>query len=230
MSAELVSYVPTAVDEMLVKRLSPIQDTAQADIATELSRVAAHLRDRVALLNQDVEELGNDVGDRHRRFLTRELEERAAQKGKGGVIQLLDELTDERGMSWTHIAKLVGVSVPTLRKWRNGGSITGENRGRLARLAAFLEMLEVLNVQDPASWLEMPLWDKVPLTPLDVYVTVGPQRLLEYAGGHLDGPSQLLDELDPDWQGRYLDSGYRVNEGPDGYLVVSVDQTGSSPG
>ena len=64
------------------------------------------------------------------------LDERAAAKVRHGVPSLLKELAVERGMAWADVARLAGVGVGTVRKWRTDGSGSAESKLSLARLAA----------------------------------------------------------------------------------------------
>ena len=71
---------------------------------------AGHLRNRSRLLNDDIAEV-------HNHALDVQLQARTDEAAKRSVIDLLSELAD-LGLSWRDIARLVGVSVPALRKWR----------------------------------------------------------------------------------------------------------------
>ena len=97
---------------------------------------------------------------------------------------LLQELSTDRGLGWSEIARLCGVSVSAVRKWRAGESISPEHRWSLARLASFLDLLqEVGPVDEPAGWLNMRLSDQTTVTAADLYIAGHPQDLLEHAQG-----------------------------------------------
>jgi hypothetical protein len=116
---------------------------------------------------------------------------------------------------------MMRVSVPAVRKWRKGESITGENRRRLSILAAFVELLDDhFHIEDPATWMEMPLTDGTSITGVDVYAAGHHQHLLEYSGGHRE-PEHLLDDSIPEWRTSTSESEFEIFEGPDGQPAFS---------
>ncbi|MDX3548823.1 hypothetical protein PV729_25740 [Streptomyces europaeiscabiei] len=104
-------------------------------------------------------------------------------------------------MAWADIARLVGVSVSAVRKWRTGGDASPEKRRLLAQLAAFLDLLEESSVEDPAQWLEMDLALPVEYSvrAVELYAIGHMIALLEIAGQRRD-PAHVLDEVDPEWR------------------------------
>lgn len=180
--------------------------------AIELANRAGALRDEVGLLRDDVEET-------HRSALQLDRRTRAAEAAKKDPHDLLKELSDNYGMSWTSIGKALAVSIPAIRKWRRGGSISPDNRTALSRLVAFLEVLEIdLGVADPVGWLEMSL-PEGSKTGLDLYGTSHATGLLEYAGGHISLGDLLRDVEDAD---QPSDEGWEVFEAPDGKPAVRL--------
>lgn len=129
------------------------------------------------------------------------LKKRAAVKARKGVPDLLEELAFVRGMSWSDIARLVGVSISAVRKWRTGGQATPENRKELARLAGFLDLLGEFGIEDPASWMEitMDLPAGYYIRPVELYLSGHRAELLEIARGHRDA-ARVLDGIDPAWR------------------------------
>jgi transcriptional regulator with XRE-family HTH domain len=128
-----------------------------------ISKKAANLRDVVELTGQDVKGLHHDT-------VLAALDERAAVFGVQDPSLLLDVLGTEYGLSWSTVAKMIGVTPTAIRKWRRGEQLTPQNRQRLALLLAFLELLRSpFPVADPASWLEMPISAEATLTPADLY-------------------------------------------------------------
>ncbi|MGH3871517.1 MAG: hypothetical protein ACRDSR_08405 [Pseudonocardiaceae bacterium] len=123
------------------------------------------LRDETGLLHGDVRSAP------HRQIRQLGLKNRTAEKVRRNVPELLYELATDRGMAWAGIADLVGVSVSAVRTWRTDGGATGDNRFRLARLAAFLDALTDCGVADAAQWVEiaLPLGKGYTITPLEVY-------------------------------------------------------------
>lgn len=183
--------------------------TADQTQVTALSRRAGMLREEVHSLHQD-------VGETHRETLDLDLRARIDAHGRRAPRALLESMSIEKGFAWTSLAKMMRVSIPAIRKWRNGESISGENRRRLSILAAFIEMLEEnFGIADPASWMEMPLIEGVPITAVEVYSSGHYKQLLEFAGGHRDA-EQVLDEVAPQWRDQYPPSEFEVFTHPDG--------------
>lgn len=190
----------------------PLEE-ATGSSAMALSRDYADLRERVV-------DLGANITQGHRQALSFELQERASKKAKLAPIRLLEELGDQQGLSWRAVAKLLGVTVQSIRKWRMGDAISGENRERLACLAAYLEMLNwQAGIQDPASWLETPIVSGVPLTPIDAYARGELPLLLEYSCDRVSGEA-LLSAVDPEWRRSYQESRWEVFEAEDGNLSI----------
>jgi hypothetical protein len=142
----------------------------------------------------------------------------ARERAREDVANLLNELSKVRGLGWSDIARLVGVSVQALRKWRQHEPITGENRLAVARLAALLDLLEGVPVQDAAGWLEIPLVQGYALRHVDLYQRARADLLFDLA--HLRiSPAEAMTELDPDWRDHYrLD--HEVFDADDGQLSI----------
>lgn len=192
---------PTAATSVSV----PVTPTGRLTIYT------ANLRDKVELLSTDVSGI-------HQQLQRYDLDERAQLKARKSVQSLLEELAIDRGMSWSNIARLIGVSVGAIRKWRKDGAATGENRLALGLLSAFLDLLDDFAVEDPAGWLEVPLISGYTVTALDLYREGKVVSLLDYAG-HRTTAIQLLDEYDPDWREKYR-TDFTVFEAADGNLAI----------
>lgn len=190
--------------------LRPLSSDQTQTTAVGVARQAGMLRDDVGVLQ------AADVGETHRTALRLALSERAAERSRQSPRLLLEVLARDKGFSWTSLARMMRVSVPAVRKWRNGDSISGENRRRLSILVAFIDLLEDhFGVADPASWMEMPLLEELPITAVDIYANGSYQGLLEYAGGH-HGAQEVLDEALPAWREQFVPSEYEVFRGPDG--------------
>ena len=111
---------------------------------------------RADYLRTEVDMLGGEVQEMHGEIRERDLADRALEKSKKSVAGLLDELAIDRGMGWSDIAEVVGVSVSAVRKWRKGGVASPQSRSKLARIAALLDALEEKGlIEDPAAWMEM---------------------------------------------------------------------------
>lgn len=170
--------------------------TPRIDQPTRLSPDV--LANKAGALRSDVGILSEDVAQVHDWSLMYQLEVRTDEEAKRAPAHLLAELS-ERGFAWTSIARLVGVSIPLIRKWRQGGAMSGGNRRKLARLIAFVGVLEHDRlISDVVSWLDMPLANSV-FTGIDVLVAGYEDTLGLYAGGHISG-SELLDRTIPDWR------------------------------
>ncbi len=113
---------------------------------------------------------------------------------------LLAELAD-RGFAWSDIARLLRVSVPALRKWRTGeAEPTGPNRRSIARLVAFISILEdQCGVENACAWFETPFIDSYMITPIDLYVEECYEAIHDVAGGRLTAAT-ALDRYIPGWR------------------------------
>lgn len=173
--------------------LSEISETRVS--AQFLTRQAGALRGQVSSLNAEGQEL-------HRKTLFDEWVSRTADRGKQAPDELLAELS-ELGFAWRDIARMIGVTVPAIQKWRKTGKLTGENRNKIAGLVAACDLIsEHYLVQEVASWFEMPLVMGCPLTPIDLYSGGRFDLMFDYASEHSD-PSALLTEFDPEWRDNY---------------------------
>jgi transcriptional regulator with XRE-family HTH domain len=189
------TQTPTAVGQA-----SSIKDYGAVPATHALSISADWLRTDVDLLHSNMRNL-------HEQTRTLDLDERTYKKATANdVSALLEELAQSRGMSWADIAAAGGISVSAIRKWRNGGTATAENRQRLAQIAAFLDILEDKGVADPAQWIEMnlPLPTGYHIRPLDLYVDGHADALLELVEQR-QAAEQILDATTPGWRDRRSD-------------------------
>lgn len=139
------------------------------------------------------------VGQGHRDAQTKTLELLSEGLARLSPRDLLRRLSDEYGLSWSTIADLIGVSVQAVRKWRTGDAPSPERRLALARLVAFLDVLEDSSVGDPGGWLELPVMQGYAPTHFDLYKTGRADLLCDLASGRLSG-SDALDEYQADWR------------------------------
>ncbi|WP_410644982.1 hypothetical protein [Amycolatopsis sp. lyj-346] len=131
-----------------------------------------------------------------------ELDDRTLEKSKKSVASLLAELTRDRGMGWSDIAEVVGVSVSAIRKWRKGGEASPESRRKLAQIAGLLDVLaENGLVEEPARWMEMdlPLEAGYFIRPLDLYLEGHVVALIDLAEQR-QTIAQVLDQVRPNWR------------------------------
>ena len=157
---------------------------------------------RADYLRTEVEMLGGDVQELHGEARELDLTDRTFEKTKKSVSGLLQELAGERGMGWSDIAEVVGVSISAIRKWRKGGDASLESRSKLARIAALLDVLEQKGlVQDPAAWMEMdlPLDSGYFIRPLDLYLEGHVLALIDLAEQR-QTVAQVLDQVKPNWR------------------------------
>jgi hypothetical protein len=177
-----------------------------------LANSSGALRTDVAMLSKNVARVHND-------FLQFQLDTRTDDIARRSPQESLHELS-ELGFAWTAISRLVGVSVPAIRKWRQGENVSGEKRRDLARLVAFTRLLrDDALITDVASWLEMPLADSA-FNGIDVFVTGELSFLLEFAHGHI-AASVLLDRCIANWQSGQ-DSGFESFRTGDGQKAIRM--------
>jgi len=184
------------------------------DTIRRLQRSYDELSGPVRILNEDVESGRREVREW-------DLDERTAAKARAEALVLLEELSTDRGFSWSDIARLCGVSVSAVRKWRSGETPSPERRRDLARLAAFVDLLdEIAPIADPATWMLMRLVDRHTVTAAHLYLVEGRSNdLLEHAQGHL-GVNDLLDRWNPDWRSS-TQSDWQVVVASDGHRSIT---------
>ncbi|WP_221739756.1 hypothetical protein [Arachnia propionica] len=164
--------------------------------------------------------LHDDADDLHKRTHEDEWRTAAAERGKASVTSMLTELAD-LGFAWRDIARMVGVSVPAVQKWRKGERASGDSRFRIASLLAACDLItKHYMVDEIASWFEMPLSWSAPVTPITLYSADRADLVFEFASGHAD-PEALLSEFDPDWRERYR-SDFEVFDAGDGQRSIRM--------
>jgi transcriptional regulator with XRE-family HTH domain len=191
--------------------LPPAEVSATRTAAKLLTEDIGFGRERVRVLNQE-------YGDLHQQSQFVEWRAMTADRGRAGITEMLAELAD-LGFAWRDIARLVGVTVAAVQKWRRGEGATGGKRRRVASLLAACDLIaEHYEVREVASWFEMPLIDEAPVTPIDLYVEERVDLVFDYASGHAD-PEQILSDFDPQWRERYR-SDFEVFRAADGELSI----------
>lgn len=157
---------------------------------------------RTDYLRTKVDTLGGEMQELHGEVRERDLADRTLDKSKKSVANLLEELAGDRGMGWSDIAEIVGVSVSAIRKWRKGGVASPERRSKLARIAALLDVLEEKGViEDPAAWMEMDFTLEAGyfIRPLDLYLEGHVTELIELAEQR-QTTAEVLDRVRPNWR------------------------------
>jgi hypothetical protein len=210
--------------------------SATTDTPTQISRTRTiddlvegmgHLRNVERPLGDDVAETAVQAGDVHRQAFDAQLNARARDLGRRTATDLLEDVS-KCGFAWRDIARLVGVSVPAVRRWRQGEPPTGSHLLAIARLLAFVEILRVDHlVSDVAAWMEMPLTPEAPVTGIDLAVEGRFADLLDLAAGH-DSPENLLDRLQPGWRDRFA-SEFEVFEAADGEMGLRLSEVPCDP-
>lgn len=137
-----------------------------------------------------------------------QLQDRTAVQARSSVRELLDKPAINRGMTWSSIARLCGVSSSEVRKWRYGEDPSPDSRLAVARLIAFIGILSELPVSEPAAWLAMPMVSNYTITAEDLYVAGLADQLLDLASGQTE-LSEVLNSYDENWRTRYR-SDYKV--------------------
>jgi len=193
---------------------SPPAEVSRTRTIDDLVEDVGFLRNRTHLLSDDVAETRRRVSDMHHLVFRQQLDTKARQLSGRVTRDMLGDLAD-RGFAWRDIARLAGVSVPALRRWRQGESPTGDHRLAIARLVALTEILkDAHGITEVASWMEMPLTREAPVNGLDLGAAGRFEDLLDLAANHA-GAEEILDRWQPDWRERYR-SDFEVFEAPDG--------------
>lgn len=150
----------------------------------------------------------NQIVEVHHKTRGRRLEDRTAEQARNSVRELLNELAINRGMTWSSIARLCGVSLSTVRKWRYGEDPSPDSSLAVARLIAFIDLLAEMPVSEPAAWLSMPMVSDYTITAEDLYVAGFADLLLDFASGQTE-LNDILNIFDETWRTRYQ-SDYEV--------------------
>jgi hypothetical protein len=177
--------------------------------------------DRADIAYRDSTELHGRVCDTRRRAHQVELEGKTVERARSAPTQALEQLSDY-GFAWRDIARVVGVSVPAINKWRKGTGITGENRLKIARLLALIDMLTDRFIDEPASWLEMPIADNVGLNRMDLLEQGRYDLVLALASSHTgDGTiDSVLNEFDTNWREKFVDNNFESFSAEDGQISI----------
>lgn len=145
---------------------------------------------------------GGEVRERQGEAREQYLADSTREKAAKSVAALLEELAGDRGMSWSDIADVLGVSISAIRKWRKGGDASPGSRLKLAQFAALLDVLEEkAPISDPAGWMELdlPLAAGFFIRPLDLYLEGHVDALMDLAERRLEA-HQVLDQVRPNWR------------------------------
>lgn len=182
------------------------------------------LVERAGFLHSATRVLSDGAADLHQRTIEIQLRTRSEEVAKRAAPELLNELA-AIGLAWRDIARLVGVTVPAVRKWRQGDPPTGAHRKAIAGLLAFIDVLRSDHlIMDVPSWLEIPLIDSS-VTALDMYAAGLGEALVMHAAGHISA-EQLLHQYDPTWR-RVTDSRFEIITAADGQAAIRLRDAGT---
>jgi len=192
--------------------ITPAPTLPQTDAPTlsQLTDEVGYLHNRAKLLHDDTVELHLDV-------IMQEWGSTTTDLVRLDMPSLLGRLAD-LGFAWRDIARLIGVSVPAVQKWRRGGAVSGQSRTSAAAVLAACEIItRHYLVQDIASWFESPIIVDVPVTPLDLYAEKRVSLVFQLASGKAD-PERVLTAFDPEWRESYR-SEFEVFQADDGLAL-----------
>lgn len=177
--------------------------------------------DRADVAYRTSTELHDQACDARRQAHLVELEGKTVERARSASTQALEQISDY-GFAWRDIARVVGVSVPAINKWRKGTGITGENRLKIARLLALIDMLSDRFIREPASWLEMPITDNVGVSRMDLLELGRYDLVLALASTHTgDGTVEsVLNEIDLDWRENFVDNTFESYIAEDGAISI----------
>lgn len=176
------------------------------------------LTDETGFLRTRARLLSHEVDETHQRTHQVEWQIGAAARGTVAPQKNLETLAD-LGFAWRDLARLIGVTVPALQKWRRGDGLSGQNRRRLADLLAACDLIvEHYMIEEIASWFEMPIKDGIPITCIDLWAQGRHELVFDYAAGHSD-PESVLTSFEPEWRERYA-SAFETFVGVDGKLSI----------
>lgn len=212
--------------------MTPIEDlTRQTETATttevrlarpsstrtisEIVEEAEFMRTRVSVLRDEVEELHANATQLHVDAFDTAIDQAAIELARASTQTLLERM-GAQGFSWRDVARLLGVSVPAVQKWRSGGGATPPHHQKVARLVALtMELTTRFMIEDVASWLELPLTPEAPVSAIDLLAADRSDLVLRWAA-HTDvQPQEILDDFDPGWRERYA-SDFEIFTAPDG--------------
>jgi transcriptional regulator with XRE-family HTH domain len=212
-----ISFSPTMAET------APSSSVAVPRIAQPTTLSSDVIANRAGALRNDVGLLSHDVAAFHSESLAMQLAARTDEAAKRAPTDLIEEIA-ALGFSWTGVARLCGVSIPALRKWRQGEPPSGENRRKLAQIVAFVGVVANDHlITDVASWLDVPLAG-TSISGLELFAAGHVAELLEYAAEKLDS-TLLLDRTVSGWR-LQIDSQFEVFDAEDGERAIRLRQVG----
>lgn len=187
------------IDQIIETSTAPEEVVSAPKLSQTSSSALTQLTEDVGYLNNQTRILHDDTNELHQDVLSKEWTTTTSSFVRLGMSTLLREIA-QFGFAWRDVARLIGVSVPALQKWRNGSSATGQNRTSAAALLAACKMIvKHYQVEDVASWFESPILMGYSTTPIDLYSAGHVGQVFHLAGGHAD-PEEALSVFDPEWR------------------------------
>jgi len=195
-------------------------DIAEGSGLSETRTSTRLLTEDIGFERGQVRDLDERYGKLHDRSFAVEWRTQTTIRAKESTAQLLALLADS-GFAWRDIARLVGVSLPAVKKWRRGDGVSGENRRRVASLIALCDVIEDhYSITELASWFEMPILDGINLTALDLYEANRADLIFRLASGH-DDPERVATDFRLDWR-TALTSEFETFKSADGELSIRL--------
>ena len=185
------------------------------------TRTSREFKADAEILHRRAVDLTTDTAELRRSALVQDLADSTEEAARKAPEELLDEISDS-GMSWRDVARILGITVPAIQKWRRGGTITGSNRLKLGEVAALLGVLERNMINQGVSWLEMPVKQGVGLTRLDLWAAGRKDLLLELISDDASrtSPDGVLDTFNPNWRTELVDNAFESFVAGDGAVSV----------
>lgn len=181
---------------------STIRETAhQSTGSGQVLETLPSLLVQTAELRDEYTTGANQATDLHGDVQKMSLDGRTRSLETVNTVELLEFLAGEQGFSWATMARCLGLTATAIRKWRRGEPPSPQNHQRLARLAAFAEIIHELQprIDDVPFWLEGPVNDATSLSRLDLYRLNAHSELLDLATER-DKPHRVLDRVVPEWR------------------------------
>lgn len=210
---DTLSQSPTSAEAVAPSEVPISRTLTIEERVREIAARAGQVRNSISLVNNDAAELQHEA-------VHVQLDIRTAHLARQEPTMLLEQLSD-MGFAWRDISRMVGVSVPALRRWRSGELPSGEHRRGIAQLLAFAETIRDEHmIFEPASWMEVPISGNAPITPIDLYATHHLDTVFDLASEHCT-PEEALDQAEPGWREKYR-SDWAVDATDDGQPYIRL--------
>ena len=210
---ETLSLSPTSAEAVAQSEVPTSKTLTIEERVRDIAARAGHVRYSTLMVNSDAAEIQHEA-------VHVQLDIRTAHLAQQEPATLLEQLSN-MGFAWRDIARMVGVSVPALRRWRAGELPSGEHRRRIAQLLAFAETIRDEHmIFEPASWMEVPISGDAPTTPIDLYATDHLDTVFDLVAEHCT-PEQALDQAEPRWRDKHR-SAWEVAAADDGQPYIRL--------